>query len=171
MTQRLNYPQLLAKEVQLLMTLESHVEDSGLPLNLLEFVKLRCSILNGCAFCVCLHTQRLRQQGESDLRIDLIPAWREAPCYSKLERAALAFAEELTLVSQSHCIKDDVYQPITELLSDSELARLTLAIGLINTWNRFALAFQSDLSGVDYLLKQTRSIDEAFANQLQLQTA
>ncbi|OYP36552.1 carboxymuconolactone decarboxylase family protein [Rhodopirellula sp. MGV] len=79
MKQRLNYPAVLPQEIELLMKLEGLVEESGLPLNLIEMVKLRSSILNGCSFCVRLHTQRLRRQGEPDLRVDLVSAWREAP--------------------------------------------------------------------------------------------
>lgn len=166
MSQRMNYPQLLSKEVQHLMSLEGLVEKSGLPLNLIELIKLRASVINGCAYCVSMHMRRLRQQGETELRIDLVSAWREAPCYTERERAAFEYTEELTRISQSQQISNELYAKMQKHFNDKELATLTLNIGLINIWNRLAIAFHSDLGSIDYLLAQTKATDEAFAEQL-----
>lgn len=163
MSTRLNYPKLLHKEVQNLSALEGLVEKSGLPLNLIEMVKLRASIINGCAYCVRLHMRRLRQQGETEERIDLVSAWREAPCYTQKERAVLEYAEEVTQISRHQHVSDELYEKMRSHFSEQELASLTLAIGLINLWNRMAIPFQADLGTIDYLLNQSKAADEAFA--------
>jgi len=165
MSQRLNYPQLLGNEVQHLMSIEGMIEKSGLPLNLLEMIKLRASILNGCAYCVRYHMLRLRRQGETEQRIDLVSAWREAPCYTDAEQAALEMTEEITLVSHSQELSDDVYDLAKQHFGNEQLASLVLAVCLINTWNRLAIAFKTDHSSLDYLLALSQEADEAFAAQ------
>ncbi len=167
MTQRVNYVQLLGKEVHHLMALEGALEKSGLPLNMLEILKLRASIINGCAFCVRMHMQRLRQQGEKEERIDLVSAWREAPCFSEKERAALEYTEALTTISKTQEISNELFEKVRNYFNEQELVYLTLNVGLINTWNRFAVAFHADLGAIDYLLNQTKAIDEAFAHRAQ----
>lgn len=165
MSQRLDYTKLITREIQHLMNIEGLLEKSGLPLNLMELVKLRASTINGCAFCVRLHMRRLRQQGETEERIDLVTAWREAPCYTSRERAALEYTEEVTSISRDQHVSDSLYANVKSHFTDQELATLTLGIGLINVWNRLAITFQSDLSSIDYLLAQTKAADEQFARR------
>lgn len=166
MSQRMNYTRLLSKEVQQLSAVEGLLEGSGLPLNLLELVKLRASIINGCAYCIRLHTQRLRQQGESEERIDLVAAWRESPFYTEAERAVFEYTEAVTLISDTQEISDELYDKVKAHFSEQELASLTLAIGVINLWNRLAITFKSDLASIGFLLKQSKAADEEFARSL-----
>jgi AhpD family alkylhydroperoxidase len=166
MSQRLNYQQILNKEVPHLAALEGLVEKSGLPLNLIEMVRLKASIINGCALCVSIHMRRLRQQGENEMRIDLVSAWREAPCYTERERAIFEYTETLTRISHTQQVTDELYVLMQKHFNEKELATLTLAIGLINLWNRFAVTFHADLGRIDQLLAQSKLVDERVAEQL-----
>lgn len=114
----------------------------GLDPALLELVKIRASQLNGCAFCLELHTREARAAGESEPRLHLLAAWPESPLYTDRERAALAWTEAVTLVATSR-VPDDVYALARAAFSEAELVRLTLAITVINSWNRFAVAFRA----------------------------
>jgi AhpD family alkylhydroperoxidase len=114
---------------------------AGLDKKLLELVKLRASQLNGCAFCLNMHNVEARQLGEDQLRLDLVAAWREAPCFSERERAALAWTEALTLLSPDH-VPDEVYAMAKAAFSNEELVNLTAAVVAINGWNRIAVAFR-----------------------------
>src|SRR5579875_365085 len=105
---------------------------------LLELVKVRASQLNGCAHCLEMHTKDARALGESDDRLHLVATWREAPCFSARERAALAWCEELTLIAE---------REVPAQLSEDELTRLTLAVIVINSWNRLAIAFRAPVGG------------------------
>jgi AhpD family alkylhydroperoxidase len=107
---------------------------------LLELVKIRASQINKCAFCLHMHTRDARKGGESEERIYLLEAWRESPLYTERERAALAWTEALTLLPQTGA-PDDVYAALTAQFSEPEIAKLTLAIGAINMWNRFGVGF------------------------------
>jgi AhpD family alkylhydroperoxidase len=127
---------------QAMIGLSSVVKSSTLEPALLELVKTRVSQLNGCGFCLDMHTKDARAAGESEQRLYLISAWREAPLYSERERAALAWAEAVTRLEQQH-VADAVYQQARAVFSEAELAVLTLAVVEINGWNRFAIAFQS----------------------------
>ncbi|MCY1047290.1 carboxymuconolactone decarboxylase family protein [Corallococcus sp. bb12-1] len=118
------------------------VQGSGLEANLMELVKIRASQINGCAFCIHMHTRDARAHGETDERIFLLNAWRESPLYSDRERAALAWTEALTLVSQTHAPEAD-YTAMRAHFSEEESVKLTLMIGVINTWNRISIGFQS----------------------------
>ncbi len=125
-----------------MLALESAVKATGLESNLLDLVKLRVSQINGCAFCIDVHSKDLRAEGESEERLYLLDAWRETPFYSERERAALAWAEAVTLVSHSH-VPDEVYEQARQQFHDDELAKLTLAVVAINGWNRFGIAFRA----------------------------
>jgi AhpD family alkylhydroperoxidase len=114
----------------------------GLEPQLLELVKLRASQINGCAHCIDMHSKELRADGESEQRLYLLDAWREAPMYSDRERAALAWTEALTLVTQGH-VSDDVYELARAQFSEQELANLTLAVVAINGANRLNIAFRT----------------------------
>ncbi len=122
--------------------LHAFVHRCGLETALLELVKLRASQINGCAHCIDMHAKELRADGESEQRIYLLEAWRESPFYSERERAALAWAEALTLITQGHA-PDDVYDAARVQFSEAELANLTLAIVAINGANRLNIAFRT----------------------------
>jgi AhpD family alkylhydroperoxidase len=142
MKPRLNPYQAAPVAMKALAALEAHVADSGLDPKLMELVKIRASQINGCAFCLHMHTRDARAQGESEERIYLLDAWRESPLYSAHERAALAWTEAVTLVSQTH-VPDAVYEEVRAEFEPEELVKLTLLIATINAWNRFAISFRS----------------------------
>jgi AhpD family alkylhydroperoxidase len=126
--------------------LQAHVDDSGLEHTLLELVKLRASYMNGCAFCVDMHTKDARAAGETEQRLYAVPVWRETPFFTPRERAALAWTEAVTDVSGSR-VEDDVYTEAREHFDEAELVELTLAIVTINGWNRLSVAFRTEVGG------------------------
>ncbi|MCT7358359.1 carboxymuconolactone decarboxylase family protein [Thalassolituus pacificus] len=144
MTQRLNYYQAAPAAMNPLMAGEQYLKECGLEKSLLELVKLRVSQLNGCAYCLDMHSKDARAEGESEQRLYTLSAWREAPFFSLREQAALAWAEALTLVSQQHPA-EQLLDDVRKSLSDAELTSLTLAICNINSWNRFAVGFGADV--------------------------
>jgi AhpD family alkylhydroperoxidase len=121
--------------------LQAYVDASGLEKSLLELVKIRASQINGCAFCLAMHTKDARKLGESDERMHLLGAWREAPIFSARERAALAWTEAVTLISEHH-VPDEVYEEAKRQFTEKELVDLTAAVVAINGWNRAAIAFR-----------------------------
>jgi len=134
---------LVPQEIAALLSLSQAVAKSGLESELLELVKLKSSQLNGCAFCLQMHATDARKMKMSEEKLQLLPAWREAPVYSARERAALAWTESLTLVAQDrHGVPDDVYEAASSAFSEAELAHLTSAVVLINAWNRLAIAYR-----------------------------
>jgi AhpD family alkylhydroperoxidase len=124
-----------------MVPLQGYVNRCGLAASLLDLVKIRASQINGCAFCIAMHVREARARGESDERMHLLNAWREAPVYSSRERAALAWTECVTLVSQGH-VPDAIYREARQQFSEQELVDLTTAVVAINAWNRFAIAFR-----------------------------
>ena len=143
MSNRLQLDSASFKSVyQAMIGLSSVIKRSSLEPALLELVKTRVSQLNGCGFCLDMHTKDARAAGETEQRLYLLGAWREAPLYSERERAALAWAEAVTRLEQQH-VADAVYAQARAAFSDEELAALTLAVVEINGWNRFAIAFQA----------------------------
>ena len=142
MKPRLNSFQVAPGVMQAMKALETAAEKSGLETSLVELVKIRASQINGCAFCLHMHTRDARAKGETEQRIYLLNAWRESPLFSDRERAALAWTESVTLVSETH-VPDDVFAEAKARFSDEELAQLTLLIVAINGWNRFAIAFRA----------------------------
>jgi len=141
MEQRLNPYKAAPATMQAMMALEKHVHDAGLERSLFELVKIRASQINGCAFCLKMHTSDARAEGETEERIYLLDAWREAPIYTGRERAALAWTEAVTLITQGHAA-DEVYQEARIYFSEEEMVRLTLLITTINAWNRIAISFR-----------------------------
>jgi AhpD family alkylhydroperoxidase len=139
--ERLDYKTTGAEGYKLLGQLSSYTKNSGLPHNLIELVKLRSSQINGCANCVNLHAGTLRKLGESEERIQLVVAWSESTCFSDQEKAALAWAESVTLVADTH-VPDAVYEEARRYFSEKELVDLTFAIVTINAHNRLAVAFR-----------------------------
>ncbi|CAM4362169.1 carboxymuconolactone decarboxylase family protein [Corallococcus exiguus] len=125
-----------------MMEYSGKVSALGLESNLQELVKIRASQLNGCAFCIHMHTRDARAHGETEERIYLLDGWRESPLYTERERAALGWTEALTLVSQTHAPDAD-YAALKPHFTEEEIVSLTLLIGLINTWNRISVGFRS----------------------------
>jgi len=132
---------LLPVTAKSLIAISTAVTASGLEPALIELVKIRASQINGCAFCLNMHTADARAQGETEVRLYLLNAWREAPLYSARERAALAWIEALTLVTEGH-VPDAVFDEARKHFSEAELAMLTSAIVAINAWNRIAIAYR-----------------------------
>ena len=142
MTPRIANPHALAPEaIKAMMVLEQSFTKSGLDHNLLELVKFRVSQINGCAFCLHMHATDLRRHGESEMRLYMLSAWRESTLYSDRERAALGWAEALTLLPKTGAPDAD-YDALKAAFSDAEQVWLTMAIGAINTWNRLQVAFR-----------------------------
>jgi AhpD family alkylhydroperoxidase len=128
--------------VRAMMGLHKPLFQSGLEKNLLELMFFRVSQINGCAFCLDMHSKDLRAAGETEQRLYLLEAWRESPFYSDRERAALAWAEAVTTLHNKE-VPDDVYEQARAQFSEKELANLTLAVVAINGWNRFNIAFRT----------------------------
>lgn len=144
MTRRVDYPKLAPEAMQAILQLERAVRRSKLEPSLLELVKLRASYLNGCAYCVDMHTKDARAAGESEQRLYAVPVWRETPFYTPRERAALAWAEAVTELGPPG-IPDAVRELVAEEFTDQELAQLTMAVVVINCWNRLSVALGADV--------------------------
>lgn len=142
MTQRLDYKSAAPGGFAAMLGLEQYVRASGLEHSLLELVKTRASQLNGCAFCLDMHTQDARAAGESEQRLYLLPAWREAHCFTPRERAALAWTEAVTQLKEQE-VSDAVHAEARAHFDDKALVDLTLAIVAINGWNRLSIAFRA----------------------------
>lgn len=127
--------------LQAMLGLQTYVNKAGLEHSLLELVKMRASQINGCAYCLDMHLKDATAAGETPQRLYLLDAWRETKFYSARERAALAWTEALTLVTQGH-VPDELYQSVRAHFSEQELANLSLAIVAINGWNRLCIAFR-----------------------------
>ena len=139
--ERLDYRKIAPEAFAILGQLSDYGRSCGLDHGLVELVKLRASQINGCANCVQLHAGALRKLGESETRLQLVVVWREAPCFSAAERAALAWAEAVTLVADGP-VPDAVYEAAKAAFGDKELVDLTMAIVTINAHNRLAVAFR-----------------------------
>ena len=142
MKPRMNFYQAAPDTMKALMALENQIQSSGLEQSLIELVKTRASQINGCAYCINMHTQDARKRGETEQRLYLLDAWHEAPVYTDRERAALAWTEAVTLSSQTHA-PDDLYDEVRKHFSEAETVNLTMLIATINAWNRLAISFRS----------------------------
>ncbi len=142
MKPRIEYAKTAPGAVKAMRALELYVHGCGLERPLLELVKTRASQINGCAYCLDMHTKDARAIGETEQRLYALDAWDETPFFSDRERAALAWTEAVTCVADGH-VPDDVYQFAHEHFSETELVDLTLAIVAINGWNRLAIAFRT----------------------------
>lgn len=142
MEQRINFQNVNPGAMQAMYGLEKYLASCSVEQTLLHLIKMRVSQINGCAYCLDMHSKDLRAIGETEQRIYLLEAWREAPFYTERERAALAWAESVTLVSQTH-VPDDVFAEASRHFSESELADLTLAVVAINGWNRLSISFRT----------------------------
>jgi AhpD family alkylhydroperoxidase len=142
MQPRLNPFKFAPDTIKAAQAFEEHLANSGLERSLYHLVKTRASQINGCAFCIHMHTRDARAHGETEERLYLLDAWRESPLYSDRERAALAWTEALTHISETHA-PDDVYEEVRRHFSEQETVNLTMLIGMINLWNRFAISMRN----------------------------
>ncbi|WP_109127461.1 carboxymuconolactone decarboxylase family protein [Dyella sp. C11] len=141
MSQRIDFYQASPEAIKAMIGLEKQIARSTLEPPLIELVRLRASQINGCAYCVDTHSSDARKHGEDPRRLAAVCAWRETPFFSERERAALAWTESLTLVSENH-VPDAVWEEARPHFSDTEFTDLTLLVTAINGWNRFAIAFR-----------------------------
>jgi len=143
MTARVDIRKYLgSKAGQAMLALEGAVDQSGLERRLLDLVKVRGSQINGCAYCIDMHTKDARAAGETEQRLYALDAWRETPFFSDRERAALEWTESITHLAETH-VPDEVYERVQQQFSETDLVSLTLAAVTINAWNRFAVAFRA----------------------------
>jgi AhpD family alkylhydroperoxidase len=143
MSQRLKFQEMNSEAMKPMIALEKYISNCGLEKPLIELVKLRASQINGCAYCIDMHIKDARAGGESEQRLYLLSAWREAPFYSDRERAAFEWTEAVTLVSAAQ-VPDEVYEKVRPYFSPEELLNLTMVIVAINGWNRLAISFRSE---------------------------
>ena len=143
MQTRIHYPSVAAGAYKSLLAVEEYLLHCGLEEKLLNLIRLRASQINGCAYCIDMHWKDLRVEGESEQRLYGLDAWEESPYYNDRERAALAWTEAVTKIREGH-VPDQVYEDVRKHFSEKELADLTLTVGMINTWNRLAIAGRSE---------------------------
>ena len=151
MKPRMNFYQAAPDTIKALSALEAQVQASGLEQSLIELVKTRASQINGCAYCINMHTQNARKHGETEQRLTLLNAWRDeqrlyllnawrvSPLYTDRERAALAWTDAVTLTSDTH----DLYEAVRARFSEAEIVSLTMLIATANAWNRLAISFRA----------------------------
>jgi len=143
MKKRLNYQNVAPEAIKGMLELEKYVASSGIEHGLYELVKLRTSQINGCAYCIDMHSKDARKAGETEQRLYTLTAWRETSFFTERERAALAWTEAMTLISEND-ISDSLYQEVAEHFSEKEHVALSMAIVAINGWNRLAIGFRKE---------------------------
>jgi AhpD family alkylhydroperoxidase len=143
MSNRINYRTAAPETYQALLGVHQYIAKVFPDAKLRALIELRVSQINGCAFCLDMHANEARHLGESQQRLDCVAAWREAPFFTGRERAALAWAEAITHVAETH-VPDELYAEVKKHFPDRELVDLTAAIGMINLWNRMSVAFRSE---------------------------
>lgn len=141
---RIDYTRIPGDPLTALRAVDQYVKQGTLEPSLMELVKIRASQLNGCAYCLDMHTKDAAARGEDQQRINCLSAWRECPFYSERERSALFWTEKVTLIAD-YSIDDDDFEQVREQFSEPEVVELTLAIASINTWNRVAISFKADV--------------------------
>jgi AhpD family alkylhydroperoxidase len=141
MTLRLNYVAAAPEVFKALNAVSAALKKSSVPGKLLDLVYLRVSQINGCSYCVDLHSRDLRAAGEGNDRLDGLAAWRESPFFDEAEKALLDWAESLTHIAETHA-PDDVYESVRQHYAEADLAHLTYAIAVMNAWNRMAIGFR-----------------------------
>jgi AhpD family alkylhydroperoxidase len=141
MTRRIDYMRVAPEAVKALSATGLYIASSGITPQMRALIELRVSQINGCAYCVDLHSQQARKAGESQQRLDCLPAWRETSFYDERERAALAWAESVTLVAQPG-VPDATYEEARQQFSEKELVDLTVVVAAMNAWNRIAVSFR-----------------------------
>jgi AhpD family alkylhydroperoxidase len=148
MTQRLEFEKIAPDALQAMLALETYVRRSGIDRMLLHLVKLRASVVNGCAYCVDMHWREARALGETEQRLAAVSVWRESPFFSEAERAALAFTDAVTRIGAAG-VPDDVYAQARAQFDEAALARLAMAVIAINGWNRLAVTFHKQPAAVE----------------------
>lgn len=143
MKSRMDYAAAAPDGFKAMRGLESYIRHCGIEPSLLELIKTRASQINGCAFCLDMHTKDARAHGETEQRLYALSAWEETPFFNERERAALTWTEAVTLVADDH-VPDQVYESVREHFTEKELVDLTLAIVTINGWNRLAISFRTE---------------------------
>jgi len=141
MTARIDFTKINPKLIQSYLAIEGALATSGLEHKLLVLLKMRASQINGCAFCIDMHSKDARASGESEQRLYGLSAWRETPYYSERERAALAWLEAVTLLPQGHA-PDEAYEPLKAHFTEAEIINLTVCAANINVWNRLAVSLR-----------------------------
>lgn len=139
---RIDYRKIAPEAIRALAAVEPYARGSNLEPAMLELVRLRVSMMNGCAYCVDMHAKDARARGESEQRLYAVAVWREAPFFTAGERAALAWTDAVTQVSVDH-VPDEVYRAAREQFDEKELVDLTMAVIAINSWNRLAISFRA----------------------------
>ncbi|TIS55403.1 MAG: carboxymuconolactone decarboxylase family protein [Mesorhizobium sp.] len=142
MKQRLQFFAKAPEIMKAVSALNKAVEECGLEASLLHLIKLRASQINGCSYCVEMHSREARHDGETEQRLYLVSAWKESPLYSERERAAFAWTEAVTMIADGG-VSDALYAETLEHFSEEELVKLTVAMGMINTWNRLCVSFHA----------------------------
>ena len=142
MQPRIDYRKFSQEPVKFLYEIEKYLASSGLEPKLLHLIKMRASQINGCAYCLDMHSIDARAAGETEQRLYTLDAWRETPFFSDRERAALAWAEAVTNVSKTH-VPEPVFEEVKKQFSEKEIVDLTLALGMINLWNRLAISLRA----------------------------
>ena len=142
MQPRIDYRKYAQQPLQSMLALEKYIAESGLDAKLVHLVKMRASQINGCAYCLDMRSIEARGAGESEQRLYTLDAWRETPFFNNRERAALAWTEALTPISQTHA-PDAVFEEVKQHFSEKEIVDLTLVIGTINLWNRLAISLRA----------------------------
>lgn len=142
MQERIKYEKFAREALHSLLTLERYLAQSSIEPNLLHLIKMRASQINGCAYCIDMHSKDARALGEPEQRLYELDAWRETPFYTDRERAALDWTEALTLISETHA-PDESFEKLRAHFSEKEIVDLTYAIGAINFWNRLAISMRA----------------------------
>ena len=153
MQPRLNFFEVSPEIIKSVRELNQAVDGCGLEKSLLHLIKLRASQINGCSYCVDMHSREARRDGDSEQRVHLVAAWKESPLYSERERAAFAWTEKLTRLSETAEVTDEDYEEARRHFSEEELVKLSVAIGMINVWNRLCVPFRS----IHPLAKESRA--------------
>lgn len=142
MKARMNYAKAAPVLSNAMNALENYIDNCGIEPGLQDLMKLRASQLNGCAYCIDMHTLDARARGETEQRLYSLSAWQDTPFYSERERAALLWTEKVTLIAVDH-VPNEVYEQVRQHFSEQELANLTMILATINAWNRLCISFRS----------------------------
>jgi AhpD family alkylhydroperoxidase len=137
--ERMNYQKAAPGGVKALLNMERYLDTCGLEQGLMDLVKLRASQINGCAYCIDMHSKDLRANGESEQRLYELDAWQETPFYTERERAALLWTEAVTRVADTH-VPDSVYEQVRQQFDEAELVNLTFVVSAVNVWNRILIS-------------------------------
>ena len=156
MSQRLDYTKAAPALAGKLLELSNASKSSSLGSALIDLVNIRASQLNGCAFCVDMHSKEAKIHGERELRLYHLPIWRESPLFSEPERAALEWTEAVTKLSE-HGVPDEIYERVRTHFNETRIVELTYAVAVINSWNRLCISFKSVPGSMDAMLGLTKA--------------